>query len=110
MRVLDLDRTRLFYVDMLGLDIVAEYSGYLRLGDARFHVGIEEGLTHEIGAAGLELNIEVDDVDAVCDRLQAEGVDVTAEPANMPWGARHAWLRDPDGYTLSIYTPSSDPA
>lgn len=104
MRVFDLDRARTFYVDMLGLDVLAEYPGYLRIGDERFHIGIEEGVTAEIGAAGLELNIEVDDVDATYDRLQAQGVDVTAEPADMPWGARHAWLRDPDGYILSIYS------
>lgn len=104
MRVFDLDRARTFYVDMLGLNVLAEYPGYLRIGDERFHIGIEEGVTAEIGAAGLELNIEVDDVDASYDRLQAQGVDVTAEPADMPWGARHAWLRDPDGYILSIYS------
>jgi len=107
MRVFDLERTRLFYVDMLGLNVLAEYPGYLRIGEAGFHIGIEEGVSEEIGAAGIELNIEVNDVDGVYDRLQAQGVDVVAEPADMPWGARHAWLRDPDGYILSIYTSAS---
>lgn len=104
MRVLDLDRTRTFYVDMLGLDLLAEYPGYLRVGDERFHVGIEEGVSEEIGAPGIELTIQVDDVDAAFARLRDQGVDVTSEPADMSWGARHAWLRDPDGYTLSIYS------
>jgi hypothetical protein len=25
-------------------------------------------------------------------------------PQDMPWGMRHAWLEDPDGYRLSMYS------
>ena len=45
------------------------------------------------------------DVDATFEKLQAAGADILQEPIDQPWGARHAWLHDPDGYRLSIWSP-----
>ena len=46
---------------------------------------------------GERLNaLSVDDLDAVCDALLAEGCDFIAEPRDYRWG-RSAYLRDPDG-------------
>lgn len=102
MRVGDLGRSRDFYVDLLGLDVLMEGGGYLRVGGRDgFHIGIEQGAA-STGSA-IEVVVRVDDVDAVAERLRAAGVEV-GEPADQPWGARHAWLRDPDGTPLSIYS------
>jgi uncharacterized glyoxalase superfamily protein PhnB len=35
-------------------------------------------------------------------RLTAAGIAFDSEPADMPWGARHARLRDPSGHPLSL--------
>jgi catechol 2,3-dioxygenase-like lactoylglutathione lyase family enzyme len=103
--VSDLSRTRQFYVGQLGLSVLAEENGYLRIGgDNGFHMGVEERGPAEIGAAGIEIVIRVDDVDSVFEHLSADGVRFVSPPQDMPWGMRHAWLTDPDGYHLSIYT------
>lgn len=104
--VTDLARTRAFYVDLLGLEALMEGGGYLRVGGGEgFHVGFEEREASEVGAAGIELVVRVDDVDAAYERLTTAGVTFDTKPRDQDWGARHAWLRDPDGYRLSIYAP-----
>lgn len=106
--VRDIGRTRAFYVEHLGLEVLHDGGGYLRLGGGGgFHVGVEERSADEIGAPGVELEIRVADVDAVVERLRAARIAVTA-PVDQPWGARHAWLHDPDGYRLSIWSPLAD--
>ncbi len=101
----DLARSRRFYVDLLGLEALLEEDGYLRVGGREgFHIGMEEGTPERIGSLGIEIVIRVDDVDAAYDRLSALGVSFESPPADTEWGARHAWLSDPDGYRLSIYS------
>jgi len=95
--------SRHFWVELLGLEVLAEEPGYLRIGNADgWHMGIEEA--EPIGADGLELVLRVDDVDEAYRRLTDAGVTFEAEPLDMEWGARHAWLLDPSGYRLSIYS------
>lgn len=48
----------------------------------------------------------VEDVDAVCERLKAKGVQLATEPTDHPdWGIRTAHLRDPDGNLIEINQP-----
>ena len=101
--VASLAASRLFYVDQLGLDVLAEEPGYLRIGNADgWHIGMEEA--EPVGADGIELVIRVPDVDAAYARLSDVGVGFDTPPTDTDWGARHAWLRDPSGYRLSIYS------
>lgn len=103
--VTDLARSRRFYVDHLGLSVLVEEDGYLRLGGGEgFHMGLEERDASQVGSRGIEVVIRVGDVDAVYRRLRECGQEFDADPEDMPWGARHAWLTDPDGYRLSIYS------
>jgi catechol 2,3-dioxygenase-like lactoylglutathione lyase family enzyme len=104
--VTDLAASRMFYVEQLGLRVLMEEPGYLRVGSTGgFHIGMEEDPA--VGSEGIEIVIEVPDVDVAYRRLEERGVAFDQPPADMPWGARHAWLRDPSGYRLSIYTPSA---
>ncbi len=105
LHVTDLERTRAFYVDRLGVEVLTESPGYLRLGGGGgFHIGVEQRAASEVGAPGIELELQVSDVDALATTLRQAGVSVT-EPSDQEWGARHAWLHDPDGYRLSIWSP-----
>jgi len=104
--VRELARTRAFYVDLLGLEVLMEHPGYLRVGGREgFHIGFEERDDVEVGAVGIELVVAVDDVDDMYDRLTRAGVRCDTAPADQEWGARHVWLRDPDGYRLSLSGP-----
>ncbi len=101
--VADLAAARHFYVDLLGLEVLMEGGGYLRVGNADgWHMGMEEG--EPVGAEGIELVIAVPDVDAAFARLADAGIAFDSPPTDTEWGARHAWLRDPSGYRLSIYS------
>jgi catechol 2,3-dioxygenase-like lactoylglutathione lyase family enzyme len=91
--VADLAATRHFYVDQLGLEVLMEEPGYLRIGNADgWHIGMEEA--QPVGADGIELVIGVPDVDAAYVRLTDAGVAFDSPPGDTEWGARHAWLRE----------------
>jgi catechol 2,3-dioxygenase-like lactoylglutathione lyase family enzyme len=105
MHVTDLQASRNFYVEWLGLEMLFEEPGYLRVGGADgFHIGMEQD-PDRVGSEGTEIVVRVPNVDAACDRLIGLGVPLESSPQDMPWGARHAWLRDPSGYRLSIFSP-----
>jgi catechol 2,3-dioxygenase-like lactoylglutathione lyase family enzyme len=104
--VADVARSRAFYVDLLGLRLLEGGDGYQRIGGGDgFTMGMEERPAWEVGALGIEIEIAVDDVDEVHRRLTRAGATVDGPPADQDWGMRHVWLRDPDGYRLSIYSP-----
>jgi catechol 2,3-dioxygenase-like lactoylglutathione lyase family enzyme len=112
LHVTSLGRARAFYVDGLGLALLVgsgeDGSGYMRLGGGDgFTIGVEERPPAEVGALGIEIVVRVDDVDATYRRLQAAGVFFESAPADQEWGMRHAWLRDADGYRVSIYSPNT---
>lgn len=102
--VTDLAAARRFYVDQLGLDVLMEEPGYLRVGNADgWHMGLEQ-VPEQVGSRGIEIVVRVADVDDAYRRLTDAGVLFDTAPQDMEWGARHAWLRDPSGYRLSIYS------
>lgn len=64
--------------------------------DLSFHRNDADGLP-----GGYELELAVDDVDAVFARAIEAGATAVWEPRNKPWG-RSALLRDPDGVFVHI--------
>ena len=52
---------------------------------------------------GLRLYFEVKGLDAFCAALGRKGVTFDQTPKTMPWGWKHAYLRDPDGHEISLY-------
>jgi glyoxylase I family protein len=104
--VSDLERSRRFYTEILGLQVTVETDGYLRLsGDGGFSIGMEQRPPDQVGGRGIEIVVLVDDVDRRYQEMTANGAVFSGPPADQEWGARHAWLHDPDGYPISIFTP-----
>jgi catechol 2,3-dioxygenase-like lactoylglutathione lyase family enzyme len=101
----DVPRAVRFYTG-LGMAVVGTAPGYARLrcpgtdSTIALHKA-EDGI--EVGAEGIRLYFEVEDLDATCERLAAEGVVFKQMPKDMPWGWRHAYCDDPDGHELSLY-------
>lgn len=108
----DLDRSKRFYSDVLGLSLDEEADG---------------GLTYEVGGGRLYIyprdtppsadhtlfTLEVDDVAAFLQDLQGKGVEaetyegfgqdelgIAVEPNS---GRKGAWLTDPDGNILGLF-------
>jgi catechol 2,3-dioxygenase-like lactoylglutathione lyase family enzyme len=106
MHVLNLRQSRDFYVS-LGLDVVMDEPKYVRLaGQNDFYIGMEQRAADQVGGAGIGLNIQVDDIDKFYKKLSATGVAFDQPPTDMPWGARHAFLTDPNGYRVGLYSES----
>ena len=108
MVVSDLERSKRFY-ELLGFSAEVWDGGYVRLvGSDGSYVGMEQRPAGDVVPGGLELVIRVDDVHDLHRELVAAGVTFDGQPQPQEWGATHAWLRDPDGYRLSIFTPAGD--
>ena len=109
----DLDRTRRFYEDVLGAQVVMEDPGGIiyRSGDSTFSLYPTEfagTAQHTLGA------FVVRDVDAAVAELRGKGV--TFEDYDLPGlktvdgiaelgGVRGAWFKDPEGNILSVVQP-----
>jgi lactoylglutathione lyase len=52
-----------------------------------------------------ELFVYVEDVDRAFADLLDAGADPLREPADMPWGERLAFVRDPEGNVVSLAMP-----
>jgi len=110
----DLDRAVDFYVRVLGFALVRDERDtespyiYMRRGDVR--VGAVPSWAPEPDAetrtppVGVELVLEVDDLEAERERVAAAGWPVTQELTDRPWGLRDFRLVDPDGYYWRITT------
>ena len=72
-------------------------------------VSDEHGLDtpQSIGRAAGGMVVHVDDVDAHCERARAAGADITSEPRDQDYGQREYTVRDPEGHSWWIATPTA---
>ncbi|MDR7253502.1 putative glyoxalase superfamily protein PhnB [Nocardioides sp. BE266] len=101
-----------WYVDVLGAEVVLEP---IVMDDGRIgHVELAVGggrwmMSDEFESAGVaapdtsrgpsvSLHLEVDDVDAACERVTASGVTLDRGPEDSPPAGRVAVFRDPFGH------------
>lgn len=108
----NVERALHFYRDLLGFKLIEHFQGgesavYARLRSPAGRTTIalhqfESGQAPHGGDA-VRLYFEVKELDSLCKKLAAEGVEIPQMPKKMPWGWRHAYLRDPDGHELSLY-------
>lgn len=114
--VRDLSRCLTFYRDTLGLEIQNSdaHSAAFKMENIYFLlldpsaaaslIDSEEGelkIQVEGGPRGL-LAAEVEDVDAIYEKLLAKGVTFKRPPTDQPWGKRTAHFADPEGNLWEI--------
>jgi lactoylglutathione lyase len=112
----DLDRSLQFYGELLGGVEMYRFPAEgepdyiaLRMGEAS-SIGLGSMAGEPIHgraqrpATGhrIELCVYVDDVDAVYAHARETGFEAVADPADMPWGERTAWIADPDGNLVML--------
>lgn len=105
LRPADLDRSRRFYRDVLGLAVYREFGPPDSPGVVFFlGPGFLEVSGHGPGGAGSSpmIWLQVRDVRAEHDRLAAAGARVVREPREEPWGLVEMWIEDPDGVRIVI--------
>ena len=110
----DLERSLVFYRDLLGGTVTYEFPGHgeqpvyvaISLGAApgatSIGIGLERGVVQTPRPRGVSLWAYTDDCDATVERLRDAGTPVVEEPADQPWGERVARVLDPDGNELII--------
>jgi catechol 2,3-dioxygenase-like lactoylglutathione lyase family enzyme len=107
----DLDRSRRFYHDTLGLAIYREFGPPDDPGLVFFlGPGLLEVSGHTVCLAGhsVMIWIQVRDVHAERARLAAAGVPIIREPATEPWGLTEMWIQDPDGIQIVLVEVPAD--
>ncbi len=101
-----------FYTDSLGFKLLENFqhegrSVYARLKSPRGTTTIAlhaVAPSDELRTGGIRLYFEVGDLERFCERLESAGVQFSQKPKQMPWGWKHAYLNDPDGHELSLYS------
>ena len=105
LRPSDLDRSRRFYRDLIGLAICREFGPPDDPGLVFFPgQGLPEVSGHTAGPPGSSVMIwiQVRDVRAEHARLAAAGVPIAREPAAEPWGLIEMHIDDPDGIRIVL--------
>ena len=106
-RPADYPRSLSFYRDDLGLAIAREYGA-----GTVFFAGqsLIELAGHGAPNAAGTLWLQVRDVYATQDELEARGVPITREARQEPWGLHEMHVTDPDGVTLIfVQVPENHP-
>ena len=110
----DVERSVAFYERVLGFAREQESSDYvaIRRGTVRIGIGAAAGLpAHHYfdppslqgrRGIGIELVIEVDDVESACRMVTEASHPVLVPLGERPWGLRDFRIVDPDGYFLRI--------
>ncbi|QND47624.1 glyoxalase [Rhizobium lusitanum] len=94
---------RLFYGDLLGLDIVMDHGWILTFAsDAATVPQISIASEGGSGTVVPDLSVEVDDVDELFARAQSMQFDIVYDLTDEPWGVRRFYVRDPLGRIVNI--------
>ena len=109
----DLESAKRFYEDVFDLPVFFEDENssvfkfgdtlvnLLRMSEAPGLIAPAPVATAEAGARS-QFTLGVDDVDATCERLREQGVELLNGPIDRPWGIRTASFRDPGGHIWEI--------
>ena len=115
----DVEATRAWYTRVLGIEI-NDFGGHAFLQKTAADVFSEGAMTiwspfkgdsdyFKPSGKDWMMNLMVDDLDGMLERIAAEGVALEGEPATEPYG-KFAWIMDPDGRKIELWEPASPPA
>jgi uncharacterized glyoxalase superfamily protein PhnB len=102
-----------FYQKLSGIEAIRPADGFaeIRFESATLAISSEHLIAlFNVGAATAAANqsaileFEVEDVEAVFERMRASGATIVMPPTSMPWGNRSLLLRDPDGNLVNIFS------
>ena len=114
LRPADLDRSRRFYRDVLGLAVYREFgppadpSVVFFLGQGLLEVSGPGRGTAGGAADPVMIWLQVRDIRAEHVRLVAAGATVLREPAVESWGLTEMWVADPDGIRIVLVEVPAD--
>lgn len=106
----DVAAARCFYGTVLGMTVVMDHGWIVTFANPAEAMVPQVSIASEGGSGTLvpDLSIEVDDFEAVHQRLIAHGFAIDYGPADEPWGVRRLYVRDPFGRLVNILRHSTD--
>lgn len=116
LRVGDLEKSKAFYTDVLGMKLLREMEmpegrftlAFVGYGDEKDSTVLEltwnwDTSSYDLGDGYGHIAIGVDDVYAACEAIRDKGGKIVREPGPMKGGTRVlAFVEDPDGYKIEI--------
>jgi lactoylglutathione lyase len=110
-----------FYCHVLGFELLRRDEGYASVRSGGVVLGLgpisklpendgyfTRGRLAEDRGAGVEIVLEVDDIDAFVEQIEESGYPIFEELQLRPWGLRDFRLIDPDGYYLRITSTTDE--
>jgi predicted enzyme related to lactoylglutathione lyase len=102
--VRDMERSRAFYGDLLGLAFEGdEHWLEADLGGVRFALHPMSPSVSEVGSGSVSVNFRVSDADAAAERVRAAGFEAR-EQMREAYGTSFEVV-DPDGYRIYLFQP-----
>ena len=116
--VADLELTRQFYVDVLGMQQVVrpEFSFpglWFQAGNTQIHATLTDANSGQAGwsdqgaamaSRGHHFGFEVDDANAATDALKQHGIEIISGPKHRPDGPLQVYFADPDGHLVELFS------
>lgn len=106
------EETKKFYTEVLDFGVTFENEFYLLLhtpnqqAQLSFllpdHPSQKPIFQKPFNGEGMYLTIEVDDVDALYEKIKQKNVDIAIEIRDEPWGDRHFAIVDPNGIGIDL--------
>lgn len=100
-------QARAFYEAFLGFRVAMDEDGMLMLASTstpttQVIVAWPSATAVDPELIGVDVSIEVADVDAAHAAAQAAGLEIARELRDEPWGIRRFFVRDPSGRIINI--------
>jgi catechol 2,3-dioxygenase-like lactoylglutathione lyase family enzyme len=110
--VKNVEKSLHFYQKLLQFRLIKKYAkDYARLQSPKGKTTIA---LHKVRSSNkknktkdIVLYFETKNLESLCQKLARKGVRFSQMPKLMPWGWKHAYLKDPDGHELSLYWAGS---
>lgn len=104
----DIERAHEFYVDKLGLALLARWPRMIavRAGDVRFSISQSDEIAKD---GNVNVILRTDDVEAARDTLQSRGVTLLEDIIEAPNFMRFFTLEDPDANIIHVGQYLRDP-
>ena len=105
--VTDMEISRDFYENSLGQTVESDYGRNVSFGGFAIHLRphfkmLIDNKEIETGGNNFELYFEYDDVEQICEKLQAENVEFVHELREQPWKQLVVRFYDPDKNIIEI--------